>query len=117
MKIVLYEKSYHKSLFLKEVSRKLNLNTEIIQKDIFSFSKLATGTIIARAFKPLPVVLRLVYENFSNYKNLIMFMGKSGTETLKTAQLEWDFKFIKKTSLTSKDAFLLNIENIKRIEN
>ena len=33
---------------------------------------------MARAFKPLPVVLDLVYKNFSNYKNLILFMGKNG---------------------------------------
>ena len=38
MKFNLYEKSYHKSLFLKDVSRKLNLNTEVIQKDIFKLS-------------------------------------------------------------------------------
>ena len=37
-----------------------------------------TGTIMSRAFKPLPVVLDLVYENFSKYKNLICFMGKNG---------------------------------------
>ena len=35
MKMNLYEKSYHKSLFLKSVSRKLNLNTEIFEEDIF----------------------------------------------------------------------------------
>ena len=39
MKVNLYEKSYHKCVFLKEVSKKLNLNTEIIQKDIFSLKK------------------------------------------------------------------------------
>jgi len=35
MKINLYEKSYHKSLFLKEVSRKLKLETEVIQRIFF----------------------------------------------------------------------------------
>ena len=35
MKVNLYEKSFHKCSFLKEVSKKLNLNTEVIQKDIF----------------------------------------------------------------------------------
>ena len=35
MKIHLYEKSHHKCIFLKEVSKKMNLNTEIIHKDIF----------------------------------------------------------------------------------
>ena len=39
MKVNLYEKSYHKSVFLKEVSKKLNLNTKVIQKDIFTVNK------------------------------------------------------------------------------
>ena len=34
MQINLYEKSYHKSNFLKEISKKLKLNTEINQKNI-----------------------------------------------------------------------------------
>ena len=40
MKFVLYEKSYHKSLFLKDVSRQLNLDVEVIQDDIFSIKKI-----------------------------------------------------------------------------
>ena len=66
MKVHLYEKSYHKSRFLKEVSEKLNLNTKIFQKNIFEIKNLETGTIMSRAFKPMPVVLRFsAYENFS----------------------------------------------------
>ena len=45
MKINLYEKSHHKCIFLKEVSKKLKLNTEIIQKDIFTVKNIETGTI------------------------------------------------------------------------
>ena len=37
---------------------------------------------MARAFKPLPIVLDLVYKNFSSYKNLILFMGKNGEKIL-----------------------------------
>ena len=36
MKVNLYEKSHRKCIFLKEVSKKLNLNTEVIHKDIFT---------------------------------------------------------------------------------
>ena len=43
MRISLYEKSYHKCIFLKEVSKKLNLNTEIIQKDITAIKNIKTG--------------------------------------------------------------------------
>ena len=77
-KVNLYEKSHHKSAFLRKVSRDLKLNTEVIQQNIFETHNLESGTIMARAFKPMPVVLDLVYKNFSNYKNLILFMGKNG---------------------------------------
>ena len=50
MKVNLYEKSHHKSTFLREVSRKLKLNTEIFQENIFDLKKLETGTIMSRAF-------------------------------------------------------------------
>ena len=114
MKFNLYEKSYHKSLFLKDVSRKLNLNTEVIQKDIFKLSNLSSGTIMARAFKSLPVVLELVYKNFNNYKNLILFMGKTGKQTLNEGFKKWDFEYKEKKSLTSEDSLLVNIKNIKK---
>ena len=42
MKINLYEKSHNKCVFLKEVSKKLNLNTEIIHKDIFTVKNIET---------------------------------------------------------------------------
>jgi 16S rRNA (guanine527-N7)-methyltransferase len=114
IKIKLFEKSHHKSFFLREVSRKLNLNTEVDQKDIFNVKELNSGTIMARAFKPLPVVLNLVYENFNNFKNLILFMGKSGKETLNETLNNWELEFEEKKSITSEDSFLLNIKNIKK---
>ena len=114
MKFNLYEKSYRKSLFLREVSRNLNLDTEIIQKDVFLSNKIQTGTIMARAFKPLPVVLELIYKNFISYKNLVLFMGKNGKQILEDTLKVWDFEYIEKKSLTNKDSFLLNIKNIKK---
>ena len=114
MNVHLYEKSYHKSHFLKEVSEKLNLNTKVFQKNIFEIKNLETGTIMSRAFKPMPVVLDLVYKNFYNYKNLIFFMGKNGREVFKNSLRDWDLDYIEKKSLTSHDSFLLNIKNIKK---
>ena len=114
MKINLYEKSHHKGAFLREVSRKLNLDTEIIEKNIFETKGLKSGTIIARAFKPMPIILDLVQKNFSCYKNLIIFMGRNGKQILKDSLKEWDFEYAEKKSLTSEDSFLLNIKNIKK---
>ena len=114
VKVHMYEKSHHKSNFLRKVSRDLKLNTEVIQKNIFDAENLESGTIMARAFKPLPVVLDLVKKNFLSYKNLILFMGKNGEKVLEETLKNWDFDFEKKKSITSEDSFLLNIKNIKK---
>jgi len=113
-KIYLYEKSHHKSAFLRKVSRELKLNTEVIQQNIFEAENLESGTIMARAFKPLPIVLDLVSKNFNSYKNIILFMGKNGEKILEETLKNWDFDFEKKKSVTSVDSFLLNIKNIKK---
>ena len=114
VKVHMYEKSHHKSNFLRKVSRDLKLNTEVIQENIFEAQNLESGTIMARAFKPLPVVLDLVKKNFVSYKNLILFMGKSGEKILEETLKIWDFNFEKKKSITNQDSFLLNIKNIKK---
>ena len=114
MQIKLYEKSYHKCVFLKDVSEKLELNTEIIQKDIFKIKNIETGTIMSRAFKPTPIILDLVQKNFQKYKNIILFMGKSGRKILNDTLKIWDLDYEEQKSLTSKDSFLLNIKNMEK---
>ena len=114
MKIKLFEKSYHKCVFLKDVSEKLELNTEIIQKDIFKIKNIETGTIMSRAFKPMPIILDLVQKNFQKYKNIILFMGKSGRKILNDTLKIWDLDYEEHKSLTSKDSFLLNIKNMEK---
>ena len=113
-KFKLYEKSYHKSSFLRDVSKKLNLDIKVVHQDIFKTTNIESGTIMSRAFKPLPVVLDLVHNNFNSYNNLIMFMGKNGKQVLKEVSKKWDFEYKEKRSLTSEDSFLLNIKNIKK---
>ena len=114
MKITLYEKSFHKCAFLKEVSKKLNLNTDVIQKDIFNVKNIETGTIMSRAFKPMPIILDLVNQNFRKYKNIILFMGKTGRKILNDTLKEWDLEYEEKKSLTNVDSFILNIKKIKK---
>ena len=114
MKINLFEKSYHKCAFLKEVSKKLNLNTEVIQKDIFTVKNIETGTIMSRAFKPMPVILNLVNENFKKYKNIIFFMGNTGRRVLNDTLKEWELDYEEKKSLTNDNSFILNIKKIRK---
>ena len=114
MKVSLFEKSYHKCVFLKDVSKELNLNTEVIQKDIFKLKNMETGTVMSRAFKPMPLVLNLVNENFKRFKNIIFFMGKNGKKVLKETLQHWDLDYEEKKSLTNEGSFILNIKKIKK---
>ena len=114
MKFNLYEKSYHKSVFLNEVTKIFNLKVEIIKKDIFQEKNLVSDIIVARAFKPLPVILELVDSNFKNFKEIILFLGKSGKELLDEALSKWQFEYKKKKSLTSENSFVLKISNLRK---
>jgi len=114
MNVHLYEKSHHKNHFLKEVSEKLNLNTKVFQKNIFEIKNLETGSIMSRAFKPMPIILDLVYENFFKYKNLIFFMGSSRKKILENSEKKWELNYIEKKSLTNEDSFLINVKKVKK---
>ena len=84
-KLIFYEKSYHKSNFLKEMTKKFKLNSEIHQKNIFDEKNLITDVIISRAFKPLPIIFEIAQNNFKNFKYIILFLGKSGKKILNDA--------------------------------
>ena len=114
LKINLYEKSHHKCVFLKDVSKKLNLNTKIIQKDIFTVKNIETGTVMSRAFKPMPIILDLVNQNFKKFNNIILFMGESGKKILSETLKTWDLDYEEKKSITNNDSFIINIKKIKK---
>ena len=114
-KVIFYEKSYHKSIFLKKVAKTFNLKTEIYQKNIFKEKNLETDTIIARAFKPLPIILDIALTNFKIFKNIILFLGRTGKNILKESSKKWKFDYEEKISLTSQESILVKISNLKRI--
>ena len=113
-KVVFYEKSYHKSIFLKEMSKKLNLNSEIHRKNIFNEKDLITDVIISRAFKPLPIIFQIAQTNFKNFKYIILFLGKSGRKILNNALKFWRFDYEEKKSLTSSESIIVKISNLEK---
>ncbi len=113
-KLIFYEKSHHKSVFLKEMTKKFNLNSEIRKKNIFLEKNLITDVIICRAFKPLPIIFQIAQNNFKNYKYIILFLGKSGQTTLKEALKLWRFDYEQKKSLTNNESMIVKISNLRK---
>ena len=114
MEFHLYEKSYHKSNFLRQASEKFNLNVKIFQKDIFKEKNLVSDIVVARAFKPLPVLLELIEANFKSFKEIILFLGKNRKKSLDDSLTKWQFDYKERKSVTSDDSIILKIENLNK---
>ena len=113
-KLIFYEKSYHKANFLKEMTKKFNLNSEIHRRNIFDERNLNTDVIISRAFKPLPVIFQIAQTNFKNFKYIILFLGKSGKKILDDAFKIWKFDYEEKKSLTNNESMIVKISNLRK---
>ena len=114
IRIDLYEKSPKKCQFLSKVAKKLDLNVLVLEKNILEQKNLKVDTIVARAFKPIQSIFKIVTENFQNFKNLILFLGKNGKQTLLDASKVWEFEYKERKSVTSDDSLILNIKKIKK---
>ena len=113
-KLIFYEKSYHKSNFLKEMVEKFKLEAKVYQKNIFEEKNLVTDVIICRAFKPLPVIFDIATKNFKNFKYIVMYLGKSGKKILKEVSTKWKFDIEEMKSLTSDESSVVKISNLKK---
>ena len=113
-KLIFYEKSFHKSNFLKQMNEKFKLNAQVYQKNIFNEKNLNTDVIITRAFKPLPVIFQIAQSNFKSFKYIILFLGKSGKQMLKDALKFWKFDYEERKSLTNDESIIVKISNLKK---
>tara|TARA_Y100001958_G_scaffold112493_1_gene79793 strand:+ start:218 stop:862 length:645 start_codon:yes stop_codon:yes gene_type:complete len=114
MKFNLYEKSFKKSQFLNEAIKKFKLDAKVFQKNIFEEKNLVTDLVVARAFKPLPIVLEMVNNKFKKFKSIIMYLGRKDKSLIKECLTIWNFEHKEKKSITSDDSIIVKIWNLKK---
>ena len=114
IRVDLYEKSPKKCQFLTQVVTKLGLDVLVLEKNVLEQKNLEVDTIVARAFKPIQSIFKIVTGNFQNFKNLILFLGKNGKQTLLDASKVWDFEYKERKSVTSDDSLIINIKKIRK---
>ena len=72
LKIKLIEKSPKKAKFLNDLINELHLDVEVINKNIFDEpTKLLEDVFVARAFKPLKIILQLMHNKAINAKKFL----------------------------------------------
>jgi 16S rRNA (guanine527-N7)-methyltransferase len=114
LKVKLIEKSKKKTKFLKDVIDKLHIDVEVINENIYERSKkLSEGIFVARAFKPLEIILQLIHNNTENWKKIFIFLGKTGKNELLRASKVWDIEYKQRMSITSNDSIVIEINRLK----
>jgi len=115
IKMKLIEKSPKKTNFLKKIVDDLNLDVEVINKNIFEYSKkLSEDVLVARAFKPLKIILELIHNKTENWKKIFIFLGKSGKSELLQASKVWDIEYKQRMSATSNDSLIIEINKLRK---
>ena len=115
IKVKLLEKSKKKINFLKKIIDELHLNVEMINKNIFEYpKKLTEGVFVARAFKPLKIILPLMHNKAKNWKKIFIFLGKTGKSELLQASKSWDIEYKQRVSITSSDSIVIEINKLKK---
>ena len=115
IKIKLIEKSPKKAKFLKDLIDKLNLNVEVHNQNVLEEQIVFTDDVfVARAFKPLAIILELIHNKAKKWKKIFIFLGKSGQEALLGASKGWDIKYKQRMSITSNDSTVIEINKLKK---
>ena len=115
LKIKLIEKSPKKIKFLKNIINQLELNVEAINQNILDVKKKFTDDIfVARAFKPLEIILQLMHNKAENWKKIFIFLGKTGKDELIRASKIWDIEYKQRVSVTSSDSIVLEINRLTK---
>jgi len=115
VKIKLIEKSPKKVIFLKKIITELKLDVKVLNKNVFNNeNKFTEDVFVARAFKPLKIVLELMHKKAQNLKKIFIFLGKSGQKELLEASKSWDIKYKQWVSVTSSDSKIIEINKLKK---
>ena len=115
LKIKLIEKSSKKVKFLKNLINELQLNVEVINKNVLEEPiEFLDDVFIARAFKPLKIILQLIHNKAKKWKKIFIFLGKTGKNELLQASKSWDIEYKQRVSVTSNDSTVIEINRLKK---
>ena len=76
--------------------------------------KFSDNVFIARAFKPLEIILELIHNKAQNWKKIFLFLGKTGKNELIQASKIWDIEYKQRVSVTSSDSIVIEINRFKK---
>ena len=100
---------------MRDLINELHLDAEVINQNILKEpKKLLEDVFVARAFKPLKIILQLMHNKGENWKKFFIFLGKTGKNELVQASKVWDIEYKQRVSVTSSDSTVIEINRLKK---
>ena len=69
---------------------------------------------MARAFKPIKIILELMHSKAANFKKIFIFLGKTGKSELLEASKSWNIEYKQRVSITSSDSMIIEINYLEK---
>lgn len=110
-KVSLVEADSRKCAFLREVIRRLGLDVCVIEERAEKL-KIDCDTVIARGFADINKIFDLTTCIKSD--RFLLLKGKNAREEVVDAEKNWIFNYKKYKSITAEDAFILDIDNVRK---
>ena len=112
----LVESNKKKSQFLKNVSKKLEIKTNVFNKRFEEVSELKSKNVLllSRALCSLDNLLSMGLDYFNSGSVGIFHKGISWKKEIKEAQKSWHFHFTPHKSLTNKSSCILLVKDIMK---
>ena len=93
----------------------MHLDTEVLDQNILEErKKISEDVFVARAFKPLKIILELIHSKVENWKKIFIFLGKTGKNELLQVSKSWDIEYKQRVSVTSNDSIVVEINRLKK---
>lgn len=112
-RVTMVESAGKKASFLKTVVRELGLPAKVSSDRIEALAPQVADIITARAFAPLPRLLRYAEPHMTDDTQFILLKGENVDEELEMAQDEWTFDLKTVKSQTDENAAILLLSHVK----
>jgi 16S rRNA (guanine527-N7)-methyltransferase len=115
-KFTLVESDQRKATFLRTAFRTLALEHTVLAKRVEDIAGQQASCLTARALKPLPALLPMAERHLQNDGLAIFPKGKTYGDELREAQQNWHFDVTLKPSMTDENARIIELRNIRRVD-
>ena len=110
--LVLVEKNLKKSFFLNEVIRKLNLNVEVVNDNIYTLEPLNADILTARAFSELNNLIEISFRHRKKEGLCLFLKGENYRLELDKTLNHWFFDYDVVDSLSSSSGKIIRVKKI-----